>query len=37
MTQFVVTAAVVRLVIDIATLAGLTAWRLDKALERAGK
>ena len=36
MNQFIITAAVVRLLIDVATVAALAAWSLDKALEKAG-
>lgn len=37
MTQFVITAAVVRLLIDVATVAALAAWSLDRALEETDK
>ena len=36
MNQFVITAAVVRLLIDIATVAVVAVWGLDKLMERVG-
>lgn len=36
MTDFIITAAVIRLLIDIATITVAAAYGLDKALEKAG-
>lgn len=36
MNQFIITAAVVRLLIDIATITVAAAYGLDKALDKAG-
>lgn len=36
MTDFIITAAVIRLLIDIATITVAAAYSLDKALDKAG-